>query len=95
MWFLQGLPKVIGKIAGGWDTYCTLNEFPQTFENNGLVCSALGKTMNFVNASSVTNKPDVPETTYQSLKGFDRFLTFIEEFFAGFKTCFRKLWNDL
>lgn len=85
MWFLQGLPKVINKISGGWDNYCTLNEFPATFENNGLICSSLGKTMNFVNASPIPNNYEIPETTYQNLKGFDKILTYFKEFFAGFK----------
>jgi len=85
MWFLQGLPKVINKISGGWDSYCTLNEFPATFENNGLVCSALGETMNFVNVSDMANNYDVPGTTFQNVKGFDKILTYINEFFAGLK----------
>ncbi len=85
MWFLQGLPKVINKISGGWDSYCTLNEFPATFENNGLVCSALGKTMNFVNATPFPNDYTVPTTTFQDLNGFDKVMTYINEFFSGFK----------
>ncbi|QVK17856.1 NAD(P)/FAD-dependent oxidoreductase [Mycoplasmatota bacterium] len=85
MWFLQGLPKVIKKLSGGWDSYCTLNEFPKTFENNGLICSSLGKTVNFVNANPIANDYTVPSTTYQDLNGFDKILTYINEFFAGFK----------
>ncbi len=86
MWFLQGLPKVVNKLSGGWDDYCRLNEFPATFENNGLICSSLGKTINFVNATSYANNPEIPEQlSHEGLKGFDRFLAYINDFFAGFK----------
>ncbi len=85
MWFLQGLPKVINKISGGWDSYCTLNEFPSTFANNGLLCSSLDKTVNFINATPATNVYTVPGTTFNNLNGLDKLFAYINDFFAGFK----------
>jgi NADH:ubiquinone reductase (H+-translocating) len=84
-WFLQGLPKVIHKVSGGWESYCTLNEFPANFENNGLLCSALGETVNFVNASGWPNNPTVPVLDHGDLTGFDKFLFYLEHFFQGFR----------
>ncbi|HEY8364190.1 MAG TPA: FAD-dependent oxidoreductase [Haloplasmataceae bacterium] len=86
MWVLQGLPKVIRKISGGWDSYCTLSEFPATFENNGLICSSLGKTVNIINTTPYPNVPKVPATlSHDTLTGFDKFLAYINDFFAGFR----------
>lgn len=86
-WFLQGLPKFIHKISGGWEGYCTLNEFPATFENNGLLCSQLGETVNFVNASAWPNNPTIPDISVgaEGLTGFDKFFYYLEAFFKGFR----------
>ncbi len=85
MWFLQGLPKVVHKLSGGWEGYCTLNEFPQTFENKGLVCSSLGETVNFVNSTNYANNPTVPVVDVSNLNGLDKILAYINAFFDGFK----------
>ncbi len=86
MWFLQGLPKLVKKLSGGWDTYCKLNELPSTFINKGLICTAVGETVNFVNATPFENNFTVPNTTWRNADGFlNKFLTYINEFFAGFK----------
>ncbi len=85
MWFLQGLPKVVEKLSGGWDSYCTLNEFPQTFENKGLLCSSLGKTVNFVNANPAANDYELASTTFQNFNGLDKIFAYINDFFVGFR----------
>lgn len=86
-WFLQGVPKVVNKISGGWESYCTLNDFPATFENKGLICSAIGETVNIVNASPWPNNVDPASVVldHGNLTGFDKFLFYFKNFFAGFR----------